>query len=74
MAPISAESKVCCGFDSLEIITDMAGLPLSKQHFRKSPALNRGRVQIIDADESSRIVMQQNYASLNQNYQLQDQE
>jgi len=52
----------------------MAGLPLSKQHFRKSPALNRGRVQIIDADESNRIVMQQNYASLNQNYQLQDQE
>src|ERR1700680_1495638 len=53
MHPISAESNVRWGFDSLETIRDMAGLRFSEQHFRKSPALT-GEAHFRDADESIR--------------------
>ena len=54
MAPISAESNVCCGLDSLETLRDMAELRLSEPTFPQITGVDRRRVHIIDADESIR--------------------
>src|SRR5713101_863374 len=68
MAPISAESNVCCGLDPLETITDMAGLRLSEQHFRKSPALT-GESPHHRADEPIRNCDAITMLALSLNYQ-----